>query len=362
MSRILLAVLSILAFALAACGGDDVSSKSAEDVVKGTFASDKSITSGKLDLRVAVDATLPGSDGPLKLALEGPFSSTGKQKLPKFDFDVTVNAGGQSLTAGALSTGDKGFLKFLGQDFAVDSATFSQFKKLYEDDQKKATTASKDDAPSFASLGIDPAAWLSGAKKAGEESVGGADTVHVTAKVDVPKFLDDVNKLLGRTDVTGAAAAATGTTGAVPSKLTDEQRRLVEESVKSTTFDLYTGKDDGTLRRVNLQIKFDVPKADQTKSAGLTKGTIGLDLVISGLNEEQTITAPKSSRPLSELTQGVAGGATGASGAAGTAAPSAPAPSTVDPDSPQGKFDACLGKAGSSVAEAQKCAPLLNGR
>ncbi len=346
MPRLLLVVLSILALALSACGGDDLSSKSAPDIVKETFGPGKSVKSGVVDLRVSLDATLPGTEGPLKLALKGPFSSVGAAKLPRFDFDATVDAGGQSITAGALSTGDKGFLSFLGQNFAVDAATFAEFKKLYEDDQKKAADQ-KDDAPSFSTLGITPSSWLKGAKKAGEESVGGAETVHVTAGVDVPKLLDDVNKLLGRADATGAAAA-TGATGAVPTELTPEQRETIEQSVKRTSFDLYSGKDDGTLRRINVQVAFDVPKDRQGAAGGLTKGTFGLDLVISELNEEQEVKAPTGAKPLSEL---LGSGATGATGATAPEAGSAEPPSA---------YEQCQDEA-TSVADLQKCAPLFNG-
>ncbi len=379
MPRTFLAVLSVLALALSACGG--IASKSASDVLKETFGPNKPVKSGKVDLRVAFDAKgLQGVNGPLKLALKGPFSSTGKQQLPRFDFDLNLDVGGQALAAGAVSTGEKAWLKFAGESFAVDPASFKRFRTLYEQDQKKA--AKKSDNPSFSALGVNPTRWLASPKKAKDETVGGAETVHVTSQVDVPAFLEDVNKLLGRADATGAAAAA-GAPGRVPSKLTDQQRAQIEKSVKDTSLDVYSGKDDGTLRRLNIQVRFDVPKEAQKNAGGLTTGTLGLDLVIAGLNEKQTITAPTRSRPLSDLTRGGATGATGATGSApapGTAAPDAATPGAAapgaapggaaapgaaapqaDPNSPEGKYRACLQAAGSSIAEVQKCAPLLNG-
>jgi hypothetical protein len=226
---LLLAVLSLVAIALGACGGDDISSKSAPDVLKETFGPGKPVNSGKLDLRISFDSQgLEGVQGPLKLALKGPFASSGKQKLPRFDFDANLDVSGQQLAAGAVSTGDKAWLKFAGDTYAVDDATFKQFRTLYERDQKK---ASESDDATFEALGVDPVRWLAGAKKAEEETVGGAETVHVTSKVDVPKFLEDVNKLLGRADATGAAAAAGA--GDVPSQLTPEQRKQIQESSRT---------------------------------------------------------------------------------------------------------------------------------
>lgn len=351
--RLLLAVLALLALALSACGGDDLGSKSAPDILKETFGPGKPVRSGKVDLRVALDAPgLTAAGGPLRLALKGPFASTGARKLPRFAFDVSLDLGGQTLAAGATSTGKQAWLKLAGQSFAVDDAVFARFRTLYERDQKQAATS---DSPTFQALGIDPSRWLASPEKAEDTTVGGAETVHVTSKVNVPAVLADLNKLLGRADATGAAAAA-GAAG-VPSKLTDRQRAQIERSIRRTSLDVYSGREDGTLRRLNLQVAFDVPQDVRASAGGLTAGTLGLDLVLSELNEEQTITGPKSARPLSDLTQAGATGATGATARPGTSGSASAAPAAGE-----AAYRACLQAAGASIAEAQKCAPLLNGR
>lgn len=359
--RLLLTVLALATILLSACGGG-LADKSAEAVLKETFGPDKEIKSGKLDLRIAFDGQgIENVQGPLKVTLKGPFSSSGGGKLPKFDLDANLNIGGQSVAAGAVSTGEKGFLKFAGTNFAVPDATFKQFSSLYEQDQKD---NEKDAAPSIASLGVDPLKWLRDAENKGEEEVGGAETVHVTGQIDVPAFLLDVNKLLERDAVSGAAASAGGQ---VPDKLTDKQREQIAASVKNATLDVYSGKADGILRRLNVQVTFNVPEEDRKDAGGLTTGTLGLDLIISELGEEQEIEEPASPRPLSDLTGGAgATGATGATGAAGGVTPpaedsAAAGDPQIDPNSPEGRYAACLDQAGQSIAEAQKCAPLLNG-
>ena len=344
--RLLLAVISVLALALGGCGGDDLSSKSAQDVLKETFGPDKPVESGKLDLRIALDAKgLQGIEGPVSLALRGPFESSGKQQLPRFDFDLNLDIAGQAVAAGAISTGTKGWLKFAGESFAVDGATFAELRTLYAADQKR--TAARD-SPTLKALGVDPSRWLADPVKAPEESVGGTQTVHVTSAVDVPAFLDDLNRLLGRADATGAAAA-TGTTARVPTKLTPAQRAQIERAIVGTRLDVYSGKEDGTLRRLNLQVRFDAPAA--APGASKTTGTLGLDLVISELNEKQEIAAPRRSRPLADLTRA---GVTGATGATGAQAPAAADPAAE-------KYRACLEAAGSDIGEVQGCAPLLDG-
>ncbi len=362
--RFLLAALAVLALALSSCGsdggGNGIASKSATGVLAETFGPDKPVTSGKVDFRLAFDGKgLRGLQGPLKLTLKGPFASSGRRKLPRFDFDLIVDVAGQALATGAVSTGDSGWLKLAGENFVLGDKSFAQLRTRYEQDQKRAVTSSN---PTFQALGVDPKRWLASPEKAGAETVGGAETVHVTSKVDVPALLDDVNKLLGRADATGAVAAA-GAAGRVPRKLTDEQRAQIAKSIKSTRLDVYSGKDDGILRRLTIQVTYDVPADVREAARGLTTGRLDLDLVMSELNERQRIAVPRLSRPLSDLTQPGATGATGAvpdAGAAETppgAAPVAP----QDPNAAVGAYRACLDAAGTSIAEAQKCTPLLNG-
>ena len=149
-------------------------------MLKETFGPGKEIRSGKLELTFAFDGTTTqtGTD-PVKLSLKGPFASSGKGKVPRFAFDASVDAGGQALAVGALSTGAKGWLKLAGQTFALPDATFQQFRASYEKDQARAAAPAT--GPSFAALGIDPAGWLARPRKAAEEDVGGTRTVHVTS-------------------------------------------------------------------------------------------------------------------------------------------------------------------------------------
>ena len=64
--RLLLAVLAVAVLAAAGCGGDDLASQSPQDVLKETFGSGKAVESGKLDLRISLDAKgLPNVSGPL---------------------------------------------------------------------------------------------------------------------------------------------------------------------------------------------------------------------------------------------------------------------------------------------------------
>lgn len=341
----LIALLVASVAGLAACGGDDGGGPTdAKSLLQDTFGPDQSVKSGKL--AVALDLDLKGLknlNGPVAIKLDGPFESQGKGKLPKLDLSFTLSGGGASFAAGAVTDGEQGWLKLQGTTYVVDDATFAKFKDGYEQSASK----SSDDtgAPSLKSLGVDPLRWLTDPKVDGTEEVGGAETEHITAGVDVAKFLDDVNTLLGKAGSLGSAA------GSVPSSLTDQQRQDIEASVKDAALEIWTGKDDHALRRLKLTLSVDVPEAVRSRAGGLSTGTVDFDLTIADLNEPQTIEAPQNARPLSELQQAL-GGTVADSGAATTTTPQASTPTTSS------KYLDCIEAAGSDVAEIQKCAAL----
>ncbi|MFL5843888.1 MAG: hypothetical protein ACJ762_04275 [Solirubrobacteraceae bacterium] len=344
----LLALLVVSVAGLVACGGDDGGSDaSANDLLKATFGPDQNVKSGNLAIALSLDAKgLKNINGPIALKLDGPFQTVGKGKLPKLDLSLSLSGSGTNFSAGAISTGDKGYIKLQGTTYVVDDPTFAQFRKGYEDSASK--SSGKSEAPSFKSLGIDPLGWLTDPKVAGSEDVGGAETEHITAGVDVAKFLDDVSTLLGKAGQLGQAAAG------VPSSLSDQQRKDIESAVKSASLDVWTGKDDKALRRLKLTIGIDVPEAVRSRAGGLSTGTLTFDLTIADLNEPQTISAPENARPIAELEQLVAGGATGATpDATTTTTPAAPATGQAS-----SQYLDCIAAAGSDVAKIQQCATL----
>jgi hypothetical protein len=362
MSRPHRAVAAILAvtlsaFGLAACGGGDGGGQSAESLLKDTFGANKPVRSGKLSLSLDIDASgLQGLKGPVTLKLTGPFESQGKGKLPKFDLSLALATSGTNFTAGAVSTGDKGFLKVQGKTYAVGADLFNQFRQGYE--QAASQSQSKSGALSFKALGVDPLRWLKDPENAGTEEVGGTESYHVTAGLNVPRFLDDVNTLLSK------AGALGGQTANLPSGLTDSQRNDIQRSVKSAELDVWTGKDDKTLRRLRINLGIEVPADVQKRASGLKSGRVVFDLTIADLNKPQTVSEPTGARPLSELTDAL-GGTLGGGSAGGTStAPTQTTPATPAPTGTGGtsqEYLDCLAKAKNDIAKVQACADLLGG-
>jgi hypothetical protein len=375
MSR-LLVLLCLLASLLAfsACGGDD--DEDVGQLLSQTFGGGgEDVKSGRLDLAMRLNAQgLPNVNGPIALRLSGPFQSTKPGDLPRFDFTLGFDAGGQNLAAGAVSTGDKGFLRFQNQAYAIGEDLFKQFRDGYAQQAKCAEEqGDKGDGVSFKSLGIEPNRWLRDPKRAGEEEVGGADTVHITAGVDVPKFLDDVNRVLGRTDLQQQQDPCAKEDQPQPRsqptrRLTDAQRKQIAEAVKDARLEVWTGKDDKIMRRMNLALRFDVPEQARRNSRGLTRGDMRFDLSLGAVNEDQRIAPPRGAKPLEELIARFGGQVPGLGGAqapqGGGQAPQGGAQAPQGGAAPQGgeqssEYLQCVNEAGQDIKKLQACAELV---
>jgi hypothetical protein len=326
-----------IAALLSACGSSD---DSVGSLLSKTFSPDTSIKSGRLNAQLDANVQgIQGLNGPVRLRLSGPFQSGGKGQMPRFDFTLGLSAGGQTFTAGGVSTGDRGFVRFGGQAYAVSEQLFKQFRDGYLAAAKK-SQKDKGSAPSLSTLGIQPRNWLRNARKAGEESVAGTTTIHIAAGIDVARLLDDVNRLLGR------ASAASGSKQ-VPQRLTDQQRQTIQNAVKSANVDIFTGKDDKLLRRLDVQIAL--------KPSGKVKGgTVRFQLQLDALNKDQQIAAPANTKPLADLL--AATGATGPTGSTGQTTTPTPAPSS---GSSSTAYLQCLDKAKDDLNAVQQCASLL---
>jgi hypothetical protein len=322
---LLLALAVVPGLSLAACGGDDAggSDETAQQLIDQTFSGQKKVDSGKINLDLAAKLEATGAaatqlEGPVSLKLTGPFQSQGEDKLPEVDFDMTVSAGGQKFTAGAVTTNDQAFISYQGTNYRIPPDQFERYKRQVERESRQQNDEQQNQFD-LASLGVNPRDWLSRPKKEGEEEVGGAQTVHVSADVRVGALLADVNDLIRRAGRLGLDSEQ------VPQRLPRRTMRQIEESVKEAKFDLWTGKDDKIMRRLQIEFSFDLPEELQGQAQGVSGGTVDIKVEIADLNEDQTIEVPKNARPLSELQnqlglgalglgEGLGGGSGGSSG------------------------------------------------
>jgi len=355
--RFALLVSLLAASALvAACGSGSGggSADSVDGILKQTFDTGKSISSGRLSLDLSADLKgAQGITGPVGFKLTGPFQSTGSRKLPKFDLNLSVNASGQSFSAGAVSTGSQAFVKFSGTTYSVPANIFDLFKQGYEQSQSSGTKTKS--TPTFQSLGIHPRSWLVGAREVGTESVGGADATHITAKVDVSKFVDDLNQIVSKAGSLGV------TGGSKVQGITGIQKLEIVRSVKSSSVDVYSGNSDRILRRLSVRLDLDVPAEARSSVGGLSTGTVRFDLLLADVNKDQSISAPSgATKPLSDLLGrfGLGGLTAGATGTGSGSTSTTPSTTPVSPSASKKYLD-CLQKAGQDLAAVQKCAALV---
>ena len=298
---------ALVMLAVAGCGGG----QNPEEVLDKAFS--QSIGSAEMDL--SLDATLqgiPAATDPIRIALTGPYQSGGDETLPSFDLAASLEAGSLPApgdTLSLISTGTNLFIEIAGTAYEAGEDVVA----------KEIAGRSESDAQSNP-FGVDPRTWVEDPKIVGEEQVDGVETLHLTGAISVEAMVRNLNDA-------GAKAAEAGQQE-VP-VLTDEQITEIEGVLENPTFDLYTGKDDGKIRRLSASVTFTVPEAERQGMGGLSGGKIAFQLNFTGVGEPVTITAPENAEPLKDLASQIqtlagaamtgqdGGGAAGGPGGAG---------------------------------------------
>jgi hypothetical protein len=348
--RRLLFALLFATLALASCGGGD-DKENVQDLLDNAFSSSIKSADLKIDASIQLKGS-PGLDKPVRISASGPFR-TNDGKLPSADIDLKIgtDGGGQTVTTGFLSTGDRAFVKFQDIYYEQPAAQVAQ--------ANRAIAQNKDKRGSLRALGLDPRSWLSEAKVEGDEEIAGVQTRHVSGKLDVEAVMRNLNAFVRK-----SGSTLGGATGQTPPKpLSEDDIRKVAEVVRDPTFHVYVGKEDDIIRRVAGKIEFDVPEESRDSLSGIQSGAIEFAVEFSKVNGDQQIEAPSNPRPLSDLTTSL-GGAGALPGLGGGSQETTPTPPSSDGTTPEAQdfqeYADCLDKARPEDTEAlQRCAELL---
>jgi hypothetical protein len=345
LSLLLVALASVAALALSACGGGG-DSGDAKALLNEAFKKPINSANVALDVSAKIDGSSnPQLGQPISLKLSGPYESRGKNKVPKLSWDINVAGGGQNLTGKLISTGDNAYVGFQGQNYEVGSQLVQQYEQTLGQQSQSAT--------SLQQYGVDPNNWIKDAKMAGDEDVAGAATTKITGGLDVEKMLNDINTLVEKA---GPAMGQSST-----QKLTPEQVAQVKQVIKDPTFEAFVAKDDKTLRRLSATISFTIPEAGRSQAQGVTGGNVKFSIEFSNVGQPATVTAPADAKPLSELQSQLPGGLGGAggSGSSGSNGGSGSG-SGSSPSSDQfQKYAECLQQANSDATKVEACSALL---
>jgi hypothetical protein len=344
--RLAFLMLLLGAWGLASCGGGGDDRESVESLLDRAFSTPIHSADLKLEAQIELKGLL---EDPIKIEAEGPFR-TNAGKLPSSDIELQVGSGGgQTISSGVLTTGDRVFVKF--QDVYFEQSP-AQVRKTNDAIARRSKTGGQ----SLSELGLDPRSWIAEAKYKGDTRAAGADTRHVSGTLDVESLMRNIN------DFVSNSASALGSGAKSTPRLTRADIRELADAVKDPSFDVYVSKNDDTIRRVAARIEFSIPEADRAGLGGLTGGTITFSVELRNVNGNQKIKAPAHSRPLSKLTSSL-GGALGALGA-GSATPDDSGSGSDDSgdSEPFQRYTKCLDKAKSNDTEQlQRCADLLQG-
>lgn len=239
---------------LPGCGGGP----SADDVLAKTAARVGRIQSGTLDLRLVLTPRGKSAKGDIGFTLHGPFSIR-PGRLPVLRVSYTQLAAGRRATVRVVSDGRDAYVESGGRRIAL-----SQDQK----DELRSATTQVGGAGGLAQVPLDD--WIEDPKVSDGGTVGGGETDRVTADLDVPNAANgllDLLRAFGR-DVPRIEGRSAG---------------RLRDSVRSSSFDLWTGKRDRLLRRLRIQadLGFDVPQELRRALGSLVGAKFEFELAVT---------------------------------------------------------------------------------
>jgi hypothetical protein len=296
----LAAAVALLAtsVALAACGGSgDKSSESPQAVID--EATLQGIESGAIDLSLGVKAQ--GSEGGnLDVSLSGPFQGEGAGNLPQLDMAAkakgSINGKDVDFEGGLVLLPNIAYVGYEGVEYEVDPTTYSFVESALKQAQREGggevgSAGVAGCQEEFGKLKV--ADFLENGVNEGSAEVDGTSTTKVSGDLDVSGAMDAVLEVVESQACRAQLAAA----GPLPSKSEIEAAKdEVNGSVKNAHVSIYVGDDD-IVRQLSAQLQIEPKK----NGKGPKRVDLDLDLKLTGVNEEQEISAPANAKPLSKL-------------------------------------------------------------
>ena len=285
--------LIALASALAACGGG--SSDSPQAVVD--EATLQGVESGDINLSLGINVK-GGKSGHVDVGLSGPFQKESDAELPEFDLTAAAKGslGGEDINFDGgvtLLGGNKAYLDYEGTEYEVDPTTFSFVKSAIKKQGGGQSSEATACTEAVGKLKISD--FMENLKEGGSADVGGTSTTKVSGDLNASAALETVSELIEDPACSEQLEAA----GPLPSAAElDAAKGKVQDAVKDAHIDLYVG-DDHIVRQISAQATIEPPAGSGSK--GVKSVQLDLDLKLTGVNEEQTISAPTTSKPLSDL-------------------------------------------------------------
>jgi hypothetical protein len=286
-------VLIAFAAALTACGSSGGSDDPQSVVDEATL---QGIDSGKIDLTVKADVQ-GKKGGDLDISLSGPFQSEEEAETPNLDLAFSVNGTVDDekidREGGFTLLGNKAFVGYEGTEYEVDPTTFNFLKSLAKQQGGKGKS-SDISACQEAAGDFELKNFVENLKDEGSADVGGTETTKISADLNGSGAVEAFSELVEDPACSAQLKAA----GPLPSTAElEDAKGTIKDSLKSAHVELYVG-DDHIVRRVTAKATVEPP---EDSKASAKRIDLDIDLTLTGVNEEQTISAPDQTKPLSDL-------------------------------------------------------------
>jgi hypothetical protein len=345
----------ICAPAVSGCGSssDPAASSNPQTLLHQTFASDHTVKSGILDFSLVITPT--GSSlirTPISISLAGPFQSRGAGRTPESAFTIALSGLGKHGSFGVRTTASGAYVSLEGTNYALPASDVARLKSSLS----LGSSSGGKSAPGLSTLGIDPEGWLSNPRIVGTQTVDGAVTEHLHAAVNVPAFIQSLDRVLAR-------ETSTVHTGSSLGHISPATARTIAADVRDPSVDIYTGRSDATLRRLVVSATVPVSGSTSTRLGGLTRASFRLTLGYSELNQPQTIAAPTNVHSDAQLQTALRSIAsqieTGLDDGTSTTTSSASASAGSGSTANVSRYSRCINTAHGDVLKMQRCAKLL---
>jgi hypothetical protein len=293
---VLLAALAALTTAFAACGGSS-GSDDPQQVIDN--ASLEGVKSGNVDLSLVVNAE--GKEGgDVDIKLSGPFQAkSGTKDLPQLAMKTSVKGSSKGekvdFEGGLTLLSDRAFVNYEGTEYEVDPTTFGFVKSAFEQAQQQGGSAGNPadvTACQEAAAGLKVGDFVDNLTSDGSADVGGTSTTKVSGDLNVGNALDAIIKLTENPACSRQLEAA----GPLPVGQLEKAKSEVTGAVKKAHVEVYVGEDN-IIRKVAAEMTIE-PKGTKGE-----KVAVDFSLSLSGVNEEQDISAPSGAKPLEGLFQ-----------------------------------------------------------
>jgi len=216
----------------------------------------------------------------VRLSLDGPYAFNGRDRLERFDWRLTFDAGGQRMTARVISSGRNVFVELDGVTYEVGEERVARYVRQQQAQQRAGGDV--EDLEDVRRLGIDLTEWFPQSDTEEDSEVAGVPTTRVGGRLDVSVAVRDVRRLLRRPEIRSQLGE----------RVPEEAFEQFEQAVSDPRFVLEAGREDGKLRSLTGTMR-----VRQDGGAALVR----MGVTLRDVDRPVRIAAPASGRPIEEL-------------------------------------------------------------